>query len=103
MPPNLRAQRFHIRPKSLRRHHSRMKITIRTLRLTERNRHVNPELTHQQKTLTRTVCPVVLASSRGSRTFNTGTRRYRPPSPSNLCLEQLASQPPPTQIHSPAI
>src|SRR6266403_3412781 len=51
MPPNLPANRLHIRRKSRRRHHSRMKIAISTPRLTERHLHVNPNLLHHPKTL----------------------------------------------------
>src|SRR6267142_1853429 len=51
MPSNLTANRLRVRRKPRRRHHSRMKIAIRTLRLTKRHLNVNPELSHRPKTL----------------------------------------------------
>src|SRR5712692_8840515 len=49
MPPNLPTNRLNIRRKPAASHHARMKITISTLRLTERHLHVNPELPHHPK------------------------------------------------------
>src|SRR5713226_4630900 len=51
MLPNLPANRRHIRRKPPTGHHPRMKIAIRTLRLTKRHLHVNPQLPHNPKTL----------------------------------------------------
>src|SRR6266436_7273942 len=51
MLSNFPANRLNVRCEPPRRDHSRMKITIRTLRLAERHLHVNPELTHRPKTL----------------------------------------------------
>src|SRR5260370_12329650 len=51
MPSNLPANRLHIRRKPATSHYPRMKITIRTLRLTERHLNVNPQLLHHPKTL----------------------------------------------------
>src|SRR5260370_653910 len=51
MLSNLPTDRLHIRRKPAASHHSRMKITIRTLRLAERHLHVNPNVPHHPKTL----------------------------------------------------
>src|SRR6267378_281557 len=51
MPSNLPADRLRVRRKPCRRHHSRMEIAIRTLRLTKRYLNVDPQACHRFKTL----------------------------------------------------